>query len=68
MRTFSANGRYCYGDALTLADIRLVPRMFNACRFHCDTVPFPTLNRIYAHLKTRPTFADARPERQPDAQ
>jgi maleylacetoacetate isomerase len=66
-REFSAAGRYCFGDALSLADVFLVPQMFNARRFKTDLTPFPTLTGISAHLESLPAFAAARPEVQPDA-
>jgi maleylpyruvate isomerase len=68
VRTHSTAGRYCYGDALSLADLHLVPQMFNARRFKCDTSAFPTLNRISAHLESLPAFQRAHPKLQPDAQ
>jgi maleylpyruvate isomerase len=67
-REFSANGRYCFGDAVSLADVLLVPQMFNARRFKTDLTPFPTLVGISTHLEALPAFAAARPEMQPDAQ
>jgi maleylacetoacetate isomerase len=63
----SSNGRYCFGDSLSLADILLVPQMFNARRFNTDLSPFPTLVGISTHLEAQPAFAAARPEVQPDA-
>ena len=66
-REFSAGGRYCFGDAVSLADVCLVPQMFNARRFKTDLTPFPTLAGISAHLESLPAFAAARPEVQPDA-
>jgi maleylacetoacetate isomerase len=66
-REFSAGGRYCFGDAVSLADVCLVPQMFNARRFNADLTPFPTLTGISAHLESLPAFAAARPEVQPDA-
>ena len=66
-REFSAGGRYCFGDAVSLADVCLVPQMFNARRFKTDLTPFPTLTGISAHLESLPAFAAARPEVQPDA-
>jgi maleylacetoacetate isomerase len=66
-REFSAGGRYCFGDAVSLADVCLVPQMFNARRFKTDLTPFPTLAGISAHLESLPEFAAARPEVQPDA-
>jgi maleylacetoacetate isomerase len=60
--------RHLFGDAVTLADVLLVPQMYNARRFRCDLVPYPTLTAIDAHLATLPAFASARPELQPDAE
>jgi maleylacetoacetate isomerase/maleylpyruvate isomerase len=62
----SSRQRHCFGDAVTLADILLVPQMFNARRFATDLSRFPTLVAISAHLETLPEFAAARPEVQPD--
>ncbi len=59
--------RYCFGDSLSLADVCLVPQMYNARRFNCDLTPFPTLVAISTHLQSLPAFDAARPEAQPDA-
>ena len=67
VRRHSSGGRYCYGDSLSLADILLVPQMFNARRFETDLTPFPTLVGISTHLEAQAAFAAARPEAQPDA-
>src|SRR5688572_32803705 len=60
-------GRYCFGDALSLADVCLVPQVYNARRFNCDLTPYPTLVAISTHLESLPAFDTARPEVQPDA-
>lgn len=67
-RRTSADGRHMFGAAVTLADIYIVPQMYNARRFNCDVEPYPTLRGICAHLETIPAFADAAPEAQPDAE
>lgn len=63
----SAARRYCYGDALSIADVVLVPQMFNARVYRCDLSAYPTLNEICAHLETLPAVVRALPQNQPDA-
>ena len=66
-RRASGDGRHMFGSEVTLADVCLVPQMFNARRFKCNVEPFPTLRTISAHLETLPAFARAAPDAQPDA-
>jgi maleylacetoacetate isomerase/maleylpyruvate isomerase len=67
VRTHSTTQRFCFGDAVSIADVCLVPQMFNARRFDTDLSSFPTLLAISKHLESLPAFAAARPEVQPDA-
>lgn len=60
-------GRFCQGDAATLADVCLIPQLYNARRFECDLAPYPTLRRIGKHCETLAAFQSAEPERQPDS-
>ena len=62
-----SGGRYCYGDAVSVADVCLVPQVYNARRFNVDITPYPTLVRIADTLRADPAFARAAPEHQPDA-
>jgi maleylacetoacetate isomerase len=66
-RRASGDGRHMFGTGVTLADVCLVPQMFNARRFKCDLEPFPRLRTICAHLETLPAFSRAAPDAQPDA-
>ena len=63
-----AAGRFCHGDAPTLADVCLVPQLANARRFGVDLAVFPRLLAIDAACRELPAFADAAPDRQPDAE
>jgi maleylacetoacetate isomerase len=62
-----SGGRYCFGDAVSVADVCLVPQVYNARRVSCDLAAYPTLVRIADGLAREPAFASAAPEAQPDA-
>lgn len=66
-RLAGSAGRFCHGDAVTLADVCLVPQVANARRYQCDLQPYPTIRRIDARCAELSAFEAARPERQPDA-
>jgi len=66
-RRATGDGRHMFGQSVTIADIYIVPQMFNARRFKCDVEPYPTLRAICAHLESLPAFAKAAPEAQPKA-
>lgn len=61
-------GPFCFGAAPTIADLCLVPQLANARRFGVDLAAFPRLLRAEDAAKDLKAFADAAPERQPDAE
>jgi maleylpyruvate isomerase len=60
-------GTFCVGDAPSLADVCLVPQVYNARRYECELEPYPTIRRIDERCREIEGFAEAAPERQPDA-
>ena len=64
----SGDGRHMFGTDVTMADVFILPQMYNATRFKCDVTPYPTLGRICTYLESLPAFAQAAPEVQPDAE
>lgn len=58
---------FCFGDRPGLADLCLVPQLYNAHRWGCDLSAFPRLTGIEARCLALPAFDAARPEAQPDA-
>ena len=61
-------GKFSHGDTPTLADICLVPQVFNAARFKVDMKRFPVIQRIFDTCMKHPAFDAAQPSRQPDAE
>ena len=61
-------GTFSHGDAPTMADLCLVPQVFNAARFKVDMTKYPTIQRIYETCMKHPAFDAAQPARQPDAE
>lgn len=64
----SRDGRHCFGDAVTLADVCLVPQAANARRVQLELSPWPRIMAITTHLESLPAFMAARPNAQPDAE
>ena len=74
MRAFEASlarrphhSDFCHGDNPTLADVCLVPQIYNARRFEVDLAPFPLIRQVEANCLRLSAFIDAQPENQPDA-
>jgi len=59
---------FCYGNSPTLADVLLVPQVFNARRFGIDMTRYPLIGAIDARCAQIAAFADAAPAKQIDAE
>ena len=55
-------GPYCFGEQLTMADVCLIPQMYNARRFNVDLHDCPTLLRIDEQCMQLDAFAQADPD------
>ncbi|KAF8980357.1 Glutathione S-transferase zeta-1 [Entomortierella lignicola] len=59
-------GVYSFGDSITMADLTLVPQVYNGVRFGVDMTAFPIISRINASLSELPEFKAAHPSQQID--
>jgi maleylpyruvate isomerase len=61
-------GPFCFGEAPTIADLCLVPQLFNARRFGVDVSAYPRLLKVEAAAQAMKAFTDAAPDKQADAE
>jgi maleylacetoacetate isomerase len=60
-------GPYAFGSHVTMADIYIVPQVFNARRFNVPLDPYPKIVAVEAACAALKAFQDAAPANQPDA-
>jgi maleylacetoacetate isomerase len=56
-------GMYCHGEQISMADICLVPQIYNAQRLGMDVASYPRLAGIHARLIAIPAIAAAHPDK-----
>jgi len=59
-------GTYCVGNQVTVADLCLIPQIYNATRFKVDMSKFPTLSKIQSACEQLEAFKVSHPNVQPD--
>ncbi|WP_293761826.1 maleylacetoacetate isomerase [uncultured Paraglaciecola sp.] len=67
LETLLNKTQYCFGEQPTLADVYLIPQVFNALRFEVDMASFPKIMNAYQNCNQLDAFIDAKPENQVDA-
>jgi maleylacetoacetate isomerase len=68
LRTDSRVGNFVFGEAPTMADLCLVPQVWNARRFNVPLDPYPTITRLAENAMALDAFQKAEPSAQPDAE
>jgi maleylacetoacetate isomerase len=61
-------GRFCFGDTPGMADVFLIPQVYNALRYGCEMKSYPLISGIYENCMQEASFSNAAPENQPDAE
>ena len=66
IETMLGTGPYCMGEQLSLADVYLIPQVYNALRFNMDLNNYPKITHVFTHCNQLHAFIDAHPDQQPD--
>jgi maleylacetoacetate isomerase len=67
LETMLEETKYSFGKEVTLADIYLIPQVYNALRFEVDMTVFPKILNVYQNCNHLEAFINAKPENQADA-
>jgi len=67
LKSYGSAGQFCFGDSPSLADVCLIPQVYNGLRFKCDLSSYPLIQSIWDHCIKLDAFKSAAPENQPDA-
>lgn len=66
IKAHSHKGLFCFGETPTLADVCLVPQIYNATRYEYPIDKHPLLQEIYEHCLLQAPFRNALPDNQPN--
>ena len=66
LEKLNIKSNYCFGDRVTLADICLIPQVYNGIRFKCNIENYPIINQIYQNCMKLAAFKQSSPEEQAD--
>ena len=67
LKNSDSEGHFCFGDRPSLADVCLIPQVYNGLRFKCDLSGYPLIQTIWDHCMNLEAFKRAAPENQLDA-
>jgi maleylpyruvate isomerase len=67
LRNYGSEGQFCFGDSPSLADLCLIPQVYNGLRFKCDHSAYPLIQAIWDNCTKLEAFKTAAPENQLDA-
>ena len=67
LKNSGSEGRFCFGESTSLADVCLIPQVYNGLRFNCNLSGYPRIQSIWDHCMTLDAFKNAAPEAQQDA-
>ena len=62
-----SSGKFCFKDQISLADLFLIPQVYNAKRFGLEIKKWPKINKINKNCLELEAFKRALPENQKDA-
>ncbi len=62
LRDYPRKALFCFGDAISLADLCLIPQVYNAKRFEFSLEPYPIIQAINDHCVKLPAFIQASPD------
>ena len=63
----SGGTKFCCGNAVSMADLCLIPQVYNANRFKVDMHEYPKIVKIMNNLNGLSELRPAHPDEQPDA-